>query len=172
DQELPASPYHHNALHIPLSEAETLVRDVQTSANTRATSALSTLIRELAPAQCRAVAIRVPPLPDLPATVAETQANAWLRNRADGMIYHHALTRAAAELGLTVINFEKDTVLEFAARARGKRGRDLERQLKALGTTLGPPWRKGHVLACAGAIVAHVSTAPVKPTTPPQTGRP
>ncbi|MEQ1910575.1 MAG: hypothetical protein ABMA15_17275, partial [Vicinamibacterales bacterium] len=33
DQELPASPYHHNALHIPLSEAETLVRDVQTSAN-------------------------------------------------------------------------------------------------------------------------------------------
>lgn len=160
DRELPASPYHHNALHIPLSEAETLVRDVQTSANTHAASALSSLIRELAPAQCRAVAIRVPPLPDLPATLADAHASAWIRNRADGMIYHHSLTQAAAGLDLRVFHFEKDTVLELAAQARGTTARDLERHLKALGTTLGPPWRKGHVLACAGAIVAHVSAAP------------
>ena len=37
--------------------------------------------------------------------------------------------------------------------ARGKTARDPESQLKALGTTLGPPWRKGHIVACAGAIL-------------------
>src|SRR5260221_7011702 len=80
-------------------------------------------------------------------------------NRADGMIYHQALTQAAAQLNLRVIYFEKDNVLELAAEARGKTARDLERQLKGFGTTLGPPWRRGHVVACAGAIFAHVSAA-------------
>jgi hypothetical protein len=162
DRQLAASPYHHDTLQMPRSGAEKLVRDVKTSANRRATSALSSLIAELAPAQCRGIAIRVPPLPDLPATVAEVHANAWIMNRADGMIYHQALTRAAAQLHLKVFYFEKDDVLELAAQARGKTARELERQLKAFGTTLGPPWRKGHVVACAGAICAHVSAAPVK----------
>lgn len=163
DPQLPASPYHHDALHMPLSEAEKLVRSVTTSANRRARSALSSLIGELAPARCRGIAIRVPPLPELPATVAEAHANAWITNRADGMIYHQALTRAAAQLNLRVSHFEKENVLELAAQARGKTARDLERRLKAIGATVGPPWRKGHVVACAGAIFAHVSTAPSRP---------
>src|SRR5256885_8121563 len=62
DQELTGSPYHHETLRMPLSEAEQLVRDVQASANQRAISALSLLIEELAPAKCRGIAIRVPPL--------------------------------------------------------------------------------------------------------------
>jgi len=171
DQQLTASPYHHEALQMPLSGAEKLVRDVKASANKRAKLALSSLIGELAPAKCRGIAIRVPPLPDLPATVAEVHANTWIMNRADGMIYHQALTRAAARLNLRVFYFEKDNVLELAAQARGKTARDLERQLTAFGTTLGPPWRKGHVVACAGAIFAHVSAAPLKPKTPRQKGR-
>ena len=171
DQQLTASPYHHETLQMPLSGAEKLVRDVKTSANKRAKSALSSLIEELAPAKCRGIAIRVPPLPDLPATVAEVHANTWIMNRADGMIYHQALTQAAAQLNLRVFYFEKDNVLELAAQARGKTARDLERQLKAFGTTLGPPWRKGHVVACAGAIFAHVSAAALKPKGPRQKGR-
>jgi hypothetical protein len=161
DQQLAASPYHHETLQMPLSGAEKLVRDVKTSANNRARSALSTLIGELAPATCRGIAIRVPPLPDLPATVAEVHANTWIMNRADGMIYHQALTQAAAELNLRISYFEKDNVLELAAQARGKTARDLERLLKAFGPALGRPWRKGHVVACAGAIFAHVSAAPL-----------
>ena len=164
DQQLPASPYHHDALHMTLPEADTVVRGVTASANARAASALSSLIRELAPARCRGIAIRVPPLPNLP-TVAEAHASAWVRNRADGMIYHRALTQAAAELDLGVLHFDRDTVLDLAAQARGQTGRDLERQLKAFGTTFGPPWRKGQILACAGAILALLSTAPSRPTT-------
>src|SRR5436305_5763410 len=163
DQQLTASPYHHETLQMPVSGAEKLVRDVKTSANKRATAALSSLIGELAPARCRGIAIRVPPLTDLPATVAEVHASTWIMNRADGMIYHQALTQAAAQLDLTVFYFDKNNVLELAAQARGKTARDLERQLKALGITLGPPWRKGHVIASAGAILAHASTAPPKP---------
>ena len=171
DQQLTASPYHHDTLQMSLSRAEKLVRDVKTSANKLAKSALSSLIEELAPAKCRGIAIRVPPLPDLPATVAEVHASTWITNRADGMIYHQALTQAAAQLNLRVFFFDKGNVLELAAQARGKTARDLERQLKALGTTVGPPWRKGHVLACAGAILAHVSPEPLKPKKPPQKDR-
>ncbi len=160
DRQLTGSPYHHETLHMPRSGAEKLVREVKASANKRATSALSSLIGALAPARCRGIAIRVPPLPALPATVAEVHASAWITNRADGMIYHQALARAAAQLNLRVFYFEKDTVLELAAQARGKPARDFERQLEAFGTTLGPPWRKGHIVACAGAIFAHVSAAP------------
>ena len=168
DRQLTASPYHHETLHMPPSRAEKLVRDVKTCANQRAKSALTSLIGELAPSKCRGIAIRVPPLPALPTTVAEVHANRWLMNRADGMIYHHALTQAAAQLNLRVFYFEMDNVLELAAQVRGKTARDLERQLKAFGTALGPPWRKGHVVACAGAIVAHESAAPLKPKRPRQ----
>ena len=168
DHQLTASPYHHETLHMPLSEVERLVREVKTSANNRAKSALSSLIEELAPAKCRGIAIRVPPLPDLPATVAEVHAKTWITNRADGMIYHQALTQAAARLNLRVFYFEKDTVLELAAQARGKTARDLERQLKAFGKTVGPPWRKGQIVACAGAILAHVSAAPLELENPRQ----
>ena len=157
DQPLASSPYHHDTRHMPLSEAEKLVREVKTSAHNRARFALSSLTTELAPATCRGVAIRVAPLPHLPATVAEAHADARVMNRADGMIYHQALTQAAVELNLRVSHFAKDTVLALAAQARGTTARDLERRLKALGTTHGPPWRRGHILACAGAILAHVS---------------
>ena len=156
DPHLTASPYHHETLQMPLAEAEQLVREVKTSANQRAKSAFSSLIRELAPAKCRGIAIRVPPLPELPATVAEVHASTWITNRADGMIYHQSLTQAAAQLNLRVFYFEKDKVIEQAAQARGKTARELERQLKAFRTILGPPWRQGHIVACAGAIVAHV----------------
>lgn len=157
DPPLAVSPYHHDTRQMAPPEAEQLVLDVRASANKRASAALSSLISDLAPATCRGVAIRVPPLPHLPATVAEAHADAHVMNRADGMIYHQALTHAAAELQLTITHFEKHTVLPLAARAHGITAQELERRLKALGTTHGPPWRKGHVLACAGAILAHVA---------------
>jgi len=159
DGQLPASPYHHETLNMPASDAEKLVRDVKTSANLRAAAALDALIRELAPSTCRGMAIRVPPLPALPATVAEAHANASITNRADGMLYHQALTEAAAQRGWPVFHFNKDTVIGLAARARRKSASALERQLKALGATVGPPWRKEHVIACAGAILAGRSVA-------------
>lgn len=157
DPQFPASPYHHETLRMTLPEAEKLVGDVTRSANELAGAALSSLIKELAPAKCRRVAIRVPPLPDLPATVAQAHASSRITNRADGMIYHQALTKAAARLKLSVFQFERDDVLELAANALGKTARALERELKALGTALGPPWRMGQIVASAAAIFAHVS---------------
>ena len=160
DEHLAISPYHHDTLHMPLSEAEKLVRDVRTSASDHAKLALAALIADLAPAKCRSVAIRVPPLRTLPDTLGEVHASASVTNRADGMIYHEALTQAAAQLELPVIYFEKDNVLERAAEASGKNARDLERELKDFATTHGRPWRSGQIVACAGALLAHVSTAP------------
>jgi|SRR6185437_3155912 len=152
---LATSPYHHETLQMRASEAEKLVRAVKASANRRARIALATLVTELAPATCRAIAIRTPPLAKLPAKVAEVHANYFVMCRADGMIYHQALTRAAAQLDLRVFHFDKSEILELAAQVRGLKSATLERRLNSLGRTLKPPWRKGHVVACAGALVAH-----------------
>ncbi|HUR32316.1 MAG TPA: hypothetical protein VM032_00870 [Vicinamibacterales bacterium] len=162
DPHLPASPYHHDTLSMSLADGEHLVREVTHSAAALARVALAEVIDELAPARCRGIAIRVPPLPRLPASVAEAHAQAAVRNRADGMIYHQALTQAAARLELKVVFFGKGDVLEQAAQANGTTARDLERQLKALGAAGGPPWRRGQVLACAGAIFAHSSDGAAK----------
>jgi hypothetical protein len=158
DPSLPSSPYHRDTLRMPVADAEQLVRDVSASAQARATSALSSLAAELGPAVCHAIAIRVPPLPHLPTSVAEAHADSRVLNRADGMIYHQALTDAAAQLGLKICYFEKSTALTLAAQARGTTAGELERRLKALGATLGPPWQKGHIIAAAGAILAHEPT--------------
>ncbi len=158
DPHLTASPYHHETLQMTPSDAETLVQDVSASAHKHATMALASLIRELAPARCRGIAIRVPPLPALPATVAEVHASTWVTNRADGMIYHLALTRAATQLTLNVFHFDRRDVVQRAAQARGKTARDFDRELTTWRTVFGPPWRKGHVLAAAGAILAHASS--------------
>src|SRR5207237_10636282 len=104
--------------------------NVKASAKETTKSQRRSLVGELAPARCRSIAIRVPPLPDLPATVAEVHANTWIMNRADGMIYHQALTQAAAQLDLRVFYFEKDNVLELAAQARGTTASALARHLK------------------------------------------
>ena len=159
DRPLPASPYHAETIGMPTLEAETLIRNVRTSAASGAKAALSSLIADLAPAICRAIAIRTPPLTRLPDTVAAVHANAQSRNRADGMIYHQALTDAAVELGIEVCYFDKATVLAIAAAARGITDRALEDRIKQLGRLYGPPWRKGHVVAYAGALLAHVSAA-------------
>jgi hypothetical protein len=157
DPQLPVFPYHHDTRQMSPTDAEKLIGDVTASANDRAAAALASLITELAPATCLGIAMRVPPLSRLPSTVAEAHANAHVMNRADGMIYHHALTQAAAQLHLRVTHFDKSTVLALAADVHEITAHDLERRLKAFGTAHGPPWRKGHVLACAGAMLAHAT---------------
>lgn len=157
DPGLPTAPFHRDTLGIPPTSAEQVAREVTASANARAKSALSLLLAELAPATCRGIAIRVPPLPQLPATVAEAHADTRVTNRADGMIYHQALTDAAVQLNLKVFHFDKATVLALAAQSRDTSAHDFEQRLKSLGAAHGPPWQKGHVIACAGAILAHAS---------------
>ncbi|HEX6048472.1 MAG TPA: hypothetical protein VFZ21_04365 [Gemmatimonadaceae bacterium] len=159
DPRLPAAPYHHDSRHLSLPEAEQLVLEVGASANDHAAAALSALLDDLAPAACGGLAIRVPPLPRMPASAAEALGDARVMNRADGMIYHDALTRAATQLGLNVTFFEKGNVLVRVAESCGTTAQELERRLKALGHAHGPPWRSGHVLACAGALLAQAVAA-------------
>lgn len=160
DTGLPASPYHGDTIGMPSLDAERVVREVRRSAAQRAMSALTTLIAALSPATCCGIAIRTPPLTRLPDSVAEAHADAWIRNRADGMIYHLALTDAARARGLEVFLFDKATVMRLAAAGRGTTAPALEQRLQKLGKAFGPPWRRGHVVACAGAILAQSSTVP------------
>lgn len=154
DAGLPEAPYHHDTLHMDPAAAEELVATVRASAFRHARAAWSAVLDALAPARCRAMAIRIPPLPALPATVAQVHASTNVTNRADGMLYHQALVDAATQHNIGVVEFDKAVVMGAAAKALGVTGAALQRDLKALGKTLGPPWRTGHMQACAGAVVA------------------
>ena len=83
------------------TEAEQLIKRVRNSALKCAERALEQLRSEH---PIRVIALREPPLPASPATVAEVHASHHLLSRADSMIYHDALVGAAESLGIPVVH--------------------------------------------------------------------
>ena len=154
DPGLATQPYHHDTLRMNLEDAERLVRGVRESALQCARRALSEL-------QVDTIAMREPPLARLPDTVAEVHASYPVMCRADGMLYHVALTEAAASLGIGVVTFARGTERGRAAEAAGITVARLDSFLNGLRATLGPPWQQEHKEATARAIAALGSlTAP------------
>jgi hypothetical protein len=149
---LPDSPYHHDTLSMDKVEAEKLVKQVQESAMRCAERELGLLLsdgkREIA-----AVVLREPPIPRLPATVAEAHASYNVTNRADGMIYHHALSQAASKYGIPVELIRRGQEHPRAAKALGISVDRLDQWLSDLRKNLGVPWQKDHQDAVARAIV-------------------
>jgi hypothetical protein len=148
---LPASPYHHDTVTMDAAIAEALVKQVQSSALRCARRELEGLREELK-GDLVAIVLREPPLPALPASVAEAQASYHVLTRADGMIYHHALCAAAAELGIRVELIARGEERPLAASALGVDLAVLDRWLSDLRKTLGPPWQKDQQEATARAV--------------------
>ncbi len=98
------------------------------------------------------VVLREPPLPHLP-SVAEAHQSYNVTNRADGMIYHDALCRAASALGLDVEWSPRCKETALAAQVLGVTQERLESWLTDLRETMGPPWQKDHRESTARAIV-------------------
>ena len=157
DPDLPNQPYHHETLEMETRAAEELVQTVKVSAASHAQASLERTIRTLAPdATCVAIAIRHPPIQELPRQISEVHANSRIMYAADGMIYHQALTQAAMGLDLTVSHFNRGTVLSEAAALIGEEQAVLLGKLKALAAALGPPWRKPQISrrrCCASACL-------------------
>jgi hypothetical protein len=158
EQGLPSQPYHHEAVGMPLSEAETLVGRVRASVMRTALARLSELRDELQP-QCTIVAmtLRNPPLAYVPVTVAEAHTSYPVICRADAMLYHDALSTAARRMEIALELHDRGTEVVSAAARFGVSVEELEHFLHNAGEHLGTPWRKEHRLATAAAmeVLAH-----------------
>ena len=141
-------------------EANAVVTLVRRSVAARTVLALQRLVAELAPAYTTvALAIRKPPFPDLPHTVADVWKSHRLLSSADGMLYQLALCHAARQLDLEVHECRRGEEASRAAKQLGVTPHDVDEFLRGSGRPSGPPWTEEHRRACAAGIAvlaAHV----------------
>ncbi len=155
DEGFPNQPYHHESIGMREDEANALIARVRRSIAARTSFALQTVVTDLAPAHAIvALAIREPPFPELPETVAEVWRSYRLQSCADGMLYQLAMCRAARDLGLEVRPYPRNGELTRAAAALGIAPEAVESFVGRTGRPPGPPWTQEHRRAFAAGIGA------------------
>jgi hypothetical protein len=155
EKNVPSQPYHHETLALPDAAAEQLLRRVEQSVEKCAALAFERLSSDLSRRyRVSAIAIRHPPLPRLPATVAEVHASYYTQCRADGMLYHLAICEAARRRRWRVHLHHRGEELAQAAEALGATTDDVERFVNGLRQELKPPWTAEYRHAFAAAIAA------------------
>jgi hypothetical protein len=157
---LPTMPYHHESLGMREDEANALIARVRRSIAGRTSRALRQVVTDLAPSyRVVALAIREPPFPELPDTVAVARQSYKLQCAADGMMYQLALCRAARDIGLEVDLCRRGEETARAAARLGVHPRDMESFVNVTGRPLGPPWSEEHSRAYAAGIAALAARA-------------
>lgn len=159
---LPTHPYHHEgswavgryvnspwARAITLSEAVAIVERVQEAAARGAQSALEALAAAV-PTPIAGIAIRE--CQKLPHSIEERIADTRAANVADSIMYRQALAAAAEARGWSVYWYDRERVFQDAALAID--GRDIDALLRAVGRSIGPPWRAKEKIAAAAALAA------------------
>ncbi|MBK8997796.1 MAG: hypothetical protein IPM35_18895 [Myxococcales bacterium] len=161
---LPTHPYHHEgswavgrylnspwARAISLADAVALVELVREAAARGARESLEALASEV-PVPIAGIAIRVCPVlpPTTEARIADTRA----ANVADSVMYRQALATAGEARGWSVVWYDRERVFRDAAASLEHE--DVDARLRAMGRSIGPPWRADHRLAAAAALAARV----------------
>lgn len=150
---MPTQPYHHDTLAMSNEAGEQLVRNVKRSAAACTKAAFDRLSADLSPQyRVTAIAIRQPPLPELPATLAAVHASYYVQCRADGMLYHSAICAAARDRDWEVVLHRRGGEVAAAAEALKVSAAEVERFLRDMRLTLQPPWTAEHRNALAAAI--------------------
>ena len=150
DDSLPRAPYHHEALHLDIGAATELVHRVRSSVSEHARAAISTML-----AAWRACVLILPasPYDSLPDSLEEVRNSRRLTLAADGMLYREFLAEAAAERGMEVRRYPRNTdPTVLAAEAMGMNVADVSSLVARFGRDAGTPWRKDHKLAAAAAL--------------------
>jgi len=160
DAGLPTLPYHHESIAMREDEANALIARVRRSIAACTSRALREVVTGLAPTyRVVALAIREPPFPELPDTVAAVRQSYQLQCAADGMMYQLALCRAARDLGLEVDLCRRgEETARAAARLQVHRD-DIESFVSGTGRPSGPPWTQEHRRAYAAGIAALAARA-------------
>jgi hypothetical protein len=155
DAGLPTMPYHHETLAMQVDQANALIARVRGSIAARTSDALRRMINDLAPSHSVvALAIREPPFPDLPDTVAAVRQTYQLQCSADGMMYQLAFCHAARDLGLEVDLCRRGEEIARASVRLDVHPSDLEGFVNGAGRPSGPHWTEEHRRAYAAGIAA------------------
>jgi hypothetical protein len=160
DAGLPAMPYHHESLRMPVAAANALITRVRRSVAERTARALRDVFAGLSPwYRIVALAIREPSFPDLPDTVAVVRQSYQLQCAADGMMYQLALCAAARDLGLQVHLCGRGEEIARAATRLDVDSNEIESFISVAGRPSGPPWTEEHRRAYAAGIAVLASGA-------------
>ena len=161
DAGLPTLPYHHESLGMPEDAANALIAHVRRSIAACTSRALREVVTNLAPAySVVALAIREPPFPELPDTVAPVRQSYRLQCAADGMMYQLALCRAARDLGLEVDLCRRGEEITRAAARLEVQPDAVASFVSGTGRPSGPPWTEEHRRAYAAGIAALAAREP------------
>jgi len=157
---LPRMPYHHESIGMREDEANALIARVRRSIARCTSRALREVVTDLAPAYpVIALAIREPPFPELPDTVAAVRQSYPLQCAADGMMYQLALCRAARDFDLEVDLCRRGEETARAAARLEVHPDDIESFVSGTGRPSGPPWTQEHRRAYAAGIAALAARA-------------
>ena len=152
---LPTQPYEHGSTAMREDEAQSLVEQVRRSIATHTAGALHRVVTELASTSTVVtLAIRKPPFPRLPKSIAAVRASYSLLCAADGMLYQLAICRAARQLGLEVQLCRRGDETSRAAEILGVTPGEIEEFVSRNGRPAGPPWTQEHRRAYAAGIAA------------------
>ena len=155
DAGLPTLPYHHESIGMREDEANALIARVRRSIAECTSRALHEVVTDLAPVHpVVALAIREPPFPELPDTVAAVRQSYRLQCAADGMMYQLALSRAARDLGLEVDLCRRGEETARAAARLEVHPDAVASFVSGTGRPSGPPWTQEHRRAYAAGIAA------------------
>jgi hypothetical protein len=150
---VPSQPYHHETLAMKDDESERLLRQVRQSIAGCTKLAFDRLIADLSPAyRVTGITIRHPPLEHLPPTVAEVHASYHVTCRADGMLYHSAISMAARARDWTVTQHHRGEELALAAKSLQMSAAQVDKYITDLKRTLKAPWTAEYRHAFASAL--------------------
>jgi hypothetical protein len=167
DSGLPTLPYEHESRAMREDEANALIARVKQSVAVHALDALQRIKTEIEPPYAVvAVAIREPPFPKLPETVAAVWESYPLLCSADGMLYQLAICRAARQLGLEVHLCRRGEETSQAAEHLGVTPGKIDAFVTRAGRPHGPPWTQEHRRAYAAGIAALATLVPARLTLP------
>jgi hypothetical protein len=155
DPGLPTLPYHHESLTLSVTEADALIARVRNSIAACTARAWSEVVASLAPEYAVvALAIREPPFPELPDSVAAVRQSYRLQGAADGMMSQLALCRAARDAGVDIDQCRRGEETGRAAERLGVQSDDVASFVTGPGRPPGPPWTQEHQRAFAAGIAA------------------
>ncbi len=148
DDESTREPYHA-AVALPLDEVPAFVSSVEQAATASAAETIRGLVSTLGPVAAVGV---VGGNRTLPTELPRILASHALLHAAERALYEHAVIDGATQAGLPVTTVPATgTLFDDASQALGVA---LVPTLAALGTSIGPPWKKDHKEATAAALVA------------------
>jgi hypothetical protein len=145
DPGVPTQPYHHEATAMTDADANALITRVRRSIATRSSSALQSVVTDLAPDYAAvAVAIRKAPFDDLPE------------------MYQLAICGAARRLELEVHMCPRGEEASWAAKTLGVAPGDIRKFVSETGRPPGPPWTEEHKRGYAAGIAVLAGHAAIK----------